>query len=156
MLNKQILIGLLSVGALLVASTAGAASAAKIEREVAKTLEVFAQGRGIWSGLSVEERRAQLRHMAVLLDDLYPTFRLFLFDGRSSFSMPYTIFGPYRAAVYAGGMYLVLNATETVRALTRHFDGLIRAAVVNAHESVDFVSRLAAACAPSRQSDSPA
>ena len=43
MINKQILIGLLSVGALLVSGTAGAASAAKIEREVAKTLEVFGE-----------------------------------------------------------------------------------------------------------------
>ncbi len=121
-----------------------------------QTLEVFAEGRGIWAGLDAGERCRQLEHMARLLDDLYPTFRLFLFDGRSAFSMPYTIFGPYRAAVYAGGMYLVLNATETVRALTRHFDGLIRAAVVNAHESVDFVSRLAASCAASRLRDASA
>ena len=41
MMNKRILIGLASVVALLVAGTAGAASAAKIEREVAKTLTVF-------------------------------------------------------------------------------------------------------------------
>ena len=36
--------------------------------------------------------------MATLLDDLYPTFRLFLYDGRMRYSIPYTIFGPYRAA----------------------------------------------------------
>lgn len=43
MANKRILIGLLSVAALLVAGTASAASAAKIEREVAKTLTVFGE-----------------------------------------------------------------------------------------------------------------
>ena len=37
---------------------------------------------------------------------------------------------------------LVLNATDTVRSFTRHFDGLIRAAEINAHEAVDFVRRL--------------
>ena len=33
-----------------------------------------------------------------------------------------------RAAIYVGDMYLVLNATQPVPALTRHFDNLIRAA----------------------------
>ena len=76
--------------------------------------------------------------MAHLLDDLYPTFRLFLYDGRMRYSVPYTIFGSIRAAIYVGDMYLVLNATQPVRALTRHFDNLIRAADVNAHESAGF------------------
>ena len=39
-------------------------------------------------------------------------------------------------------MYLVLNATAPVRALTRHFDNLIRAAEVNAHESAAFARSL--------------
>ena len=43
MVNKRFLIGMVSVAALLVAGTANAASAAKIDREVAKTLEVFAE-----------------------------------------------------------------------------------------------------------------
>ena len=58
-------------------------------------------------------------HMATLLDDLYPTFRLFLYDGRMRYSIPYTIFGPYRAAIYVGDMYLVLNATQPVQAPDR-------------------------------------
>jgi len=41
-------------------------------------------------------------------------------------------------------MYLVLNATEPIRTLTRHFDQLIRAAEVNAHEASDFARALAA------------
>ncbi len=102
------------------------------------TLEIFARGLGVWSGFPQEARRQQLGHMARLLDDLYPTFRLFLYDGRLRYSMPYTIFGSIRAAIFAGDMYLVLNATQPVRALTRHFDNLIRAAEINAHESAGF------------------
>jgi hypothetical protein len=82
--------------------------------------------------------------MARLLDDLYPSFRLFLYDGRQRYSVPYTIFGQLRAAIYVGDMYLVLNATEPIRTLTRHFDQLIRAAEVNAHEAAAFARALAA------------
>ncbi len=78
------------------------------------TLDIFARGLGVWSGFPESERRAQLNHMAELLDDLYPTFRLFLYDGRLRYSVPYTIFGPYRAAIYVGDMYLVLNATAPI------------------------------------------
>ncbi|MBA3447337.1 MAG: helix-turn-helix transcriptional regulator [Pseudaminobacter sp.] len=107
------------------------------------TLEVFTRGLGVWSGFSESARREQLEHMASLLDDLYPTFRLFLYDGRMRYSVPYTIFGPYRAAIYLGEMYLVLNATAPIRTLTRHFDNLIRAADVNAHEAAEFARNLA-------------
>lgn len=106
------------------------------------TLEIFARGLGVWDGFPDEARREQLEHMATLLDDLYPTFRLFLYDGRMRYSVPYTIFGPYRAAIYAGDMYIVLNATQPVRALTRHFDDLIRAAEINAHEAAAFARNL--------------
>src|SRR5690606_38714870 len=107
-----------------------------------QTLELFARGLGRWEGLPRDIRAAQLEHMAALIDDLYPSFRLYLFDWRRRLSAPYTIFGPRRAAIYMGGMYLVLNARQTIVTLTRHFDGLIRAAVVNAHETADFVRRL--------------
>jgi transcriptional regulator with XRE-family HTH domain len=99
------------------------------------TLDVFARGLGVWGDFPPEARAEQLAHMARLLDDLYPTFRLYLYDGRMRYSVPYTIFGSIRAAIYVGDMYLVLNATTPVRALTRHFDNLIRSAVINAHES---------------------
>lgn len=108
------------------------------------TLDIFAQGLGVWSGLDVAARRRQLEHMAGLLDDLYPSFRLYLYDGRQRYSVPYTVFGSIRAAIYAGDMYLVLNAPEPVRRLTRHFDNLIRAARVNAHETAAYARGLAA------------
>jgi transcriptional regulator with XRE-family HTH domain len=107
------------------------------------TLEIFARGNGVWSGLPAHTRRRQLEHMARLLEDLYPSFRLYLYDGRARYSIPYTIFGQIRAAIYVGEMYLVLNATEPVRTMTRHFDNLIRAAVVNAHEAAAHARMLA-------------
>lgn len=107
------------------------------------TLEIFAQGLGVWARFPASERRQQLRHMADLLDDLYPTFRLFLYDGRQRYSVPYTIFGSQRAAIYVGDMYLVLNAPSPIAMLTRHFDNLIRAAEVHAHEAAGFARGLA-------------
>ncbi len=107
------------------------------------TLDIFARGLGVWSGFPAKQRREQLNHMATLLDDLYPTFRLFLYDGRARYSVPYTIFGPYRAAIYVGDMYLVLNANDPIRTLTRHFDNLIRAADVNAHQAAAYARQLA-------------
>jgi transcriptional regulator with XRE-family HTH domain len=106
------------------------------------TLEIFAEGRGIWSGAPAALRRRQLAHMADLIDELYPAFRLYLYDGRVRYSIPYTIFGSIRAAIYVGDMYLVLNATQPIRTLTRHFDNLIRAAEVNAHEVAAFARGL--------------
>ncbi|RUW66838.1 transcriptional regulator, partial [Mesorhizobium sp. M4B.F.Ca.ET.049.02.1.2] len=107
------------------------------------TLEIFARGLGVWDRFPEADRRQQLLHMATLLDDLYPTFRLYLYDGRMRYSIPYTIFGPYRAAIYVGDMYLVLNAPQPIRTLTSHFDNLIRAADINAHEAASFAQRLA-------------
>jgi hypothetical protein len=77
-----------------------------------------------------------------LLDELYPTLRWFFFDGLERYSVPLTIFGPQRAAVYVGDMYLVFNSTEHIRVLTRHFDGLIRAATVQPNEAVRVVGKL--------------
>lgn len=106
-------------------------------------LEIFARGNGVWSGLADAARREQLAHMARLVDDLYPSFRLYLYDGRQRYSIPYTIFGQIRAAIYVGEMYLVLNAVTPVRTLTRHFDNLIRAAEINAHEAAGYCRELA-------------
>ena len=69
---------------------------------------------------------------------------LFLYDQRRTYSIPYTVFGPQRAAIFVGEMYLVLNATEHIRSLTRHFDNLIRHAVVSANESAAYLATLKA------------
>lgn len=107
-----------------------------------QTLEQFAAGAGIWSGLSKAARQAQLAHMSALVEELYPSFRLFLFDGRERFSIPYTIFGSTRVAIFAGQMYLVLSNAETIRTMQRQFEGLIRHTRVHAHEAADFVRGL--------------
>ena len=107
-----------------------------------QSVEDFAHGQGVWKKLSVDSRAAQLNAMTVLLDELYPTFRWFLFDGLQRYSVPLTIFGPRRAAVYIGNMYFVFNSTEHIRVLTRHFDDLIRAAVVQPPEVIEFLEGL--------------
>ena len=80
--------------------------------------------------------------MIKLVEELYPTLRWFLYDGLKRYSVPVTIFGPQRAAVYVGQMYLVFNTTEHIRVLTRHFDGLIRAAVVQPPDVPAFLRSL--------------
>ncbi|MBZ8133992.1 helix-turn-helix domain-containing protein [Afifella sp. IM 167] len=105
-------------------------------------LELLAEGRGVWRDLDRRSRAMQLTYMADLLDELYPTFRLFLYDQMQNYSIPYTVFGSQRAAIFVGEMYLVLNATEHIRALTKHFDNLIRQAVVNAHQAADHIRGL--------------
>jgi transcriptional regulator with XRE-family HTH domain len=105
-------------------------------------LRAFAAGSDVWTGLSGSARARQLTHMADLLVELYPTFRLFLYDGLTAFSAPYTLFGPLRAALYMGDQYLVINTAEHIRALTNHFDNLIRRAIVNPSECAEFVRTL--------------
>ena len=68
--------------------------------------------------------------MIALTEELYPTFRWFLFDGSARYAAPVTVFGSKRAALYLGGLYLVLTSAEQVRALSRHFDGVVRDATV--------------------------
>lgn len=95
-----------------------------------QTVESLARGEGLWQGLSAAARKEQLLHMMKLSEELYPTFRWFMFDGLSRFSAPLTIFGPLRVVIYLGQMYLVLNSREHIKVITTHFDDLIRSAVV--------------------------
>lgn len=107
-----------------------------------QTLDQLAAGRDQFSGLTQSARREQLDHIGKLLDELYPSFRLYLYDAKVRYSAPYTVFGSTRAAVYMGGLYLVLNAIEPVRTLSRHFDGLVRAASIHAHECAEHIRSL--------------
>lgn len=124
-------------------------------------VEGFARGEGIWRALSPEIRQAQLDQMIERVDELYPTFRWFLYDGRQRFAAPVTIFGVQRAALYIGHIFVVLNAPEQVRALVRNFDDLIRSAVVQPPDVPEFLRRLRAevvdaAASPSRDLQQPA
>ncbi|MBI3672254.1 MAG: helix-turn-helix transcriptional regulator [Rhizobiales bacterium] len=121
------------------------ARAAASEIEVCSTrqsVEALARGEGLWRHLPLRERRRQLEHMAGLVENLYPAYRWFLFDGRERFAAPYTVFGQARAAVYMGGFYFVFTSTEHIRQLTQHFDDLIRHAVVQPNETAGFIRRL--------------
>lgn len=95
-----------------------------------QTLTGFARGEGIWRDLGAGARRAQLERMVRLVDELYPTFRWFLYDGLRHFSVPVTLFGSQRAVVYVGNLYFVFNTTEYIHVLTSHFDGLVKQARV--------------------------
>ncbi len=102
-------------------------------------LEGFARGEGIWRGLEAAERLAQLEQAAGLVEELYPAYRWFLFDNRERFSVPYTVFGPMRAALYVGDMYFVFTSTEHIRELSRHFDNLIRNARIQPNETGNYI-----------------
>ena len=107
-----------------------------------QALASFARGEGMWSRLGVEARREQLDRMITLVDELYPTFRWFLFDGSRRYAAPVTVFGPKRAALYLGQLYLVLTSAEHVRTLSRHFDSLIRDADVQPTSMGNHLARL--------------
>lgn len=107
-----------------------------------QALEAFARGEGFWAGLDAPTRAEQLTQMSQLCDELYPSLRIYLFDALTHFSAPYTIFGRQRVAVYVGQMYLVFTTTPHIRVLTRHFDELVRAAVVQAADAATFLADL--------------
>lgn len=95
-------------------------------------LSSFARAEGYYEGLSTELRRAQLTRFRDLHEQLYPSLRLHLFDQRQLFSAPVTIFGPLLAVIYLGSNYLAFRDRERVAAMTTHFDGLVRAAAIDA------------------------
>ncbi len=107
-----------------------------------QALATFARGEGAWSRLGVAARREQLDQMIRLVDELYPTFRWYLFDGSRRYAAPVTVFGPLRAALYLGQLYLVLTSAEHVRTLSRHFDQLIRNAEVQPTSMRTHLTRL--------------
>lgn len=105
-------------------------------------LQAFAEGAGYWQGLPLQTRKKQLEYMAGLSEELYPTLRWYLYDGLTDFAAPVTIFGPKRAALYTGNMYMVFTTTDHVRAMTRRFDGLIRRAVVQANDISGHIQKI--------------
>lgn len=107
-----------------------------------QALDDFAAGAGIWHDLAPDLRLAQLEQILRLHEELYPSMRIYLFDGRKVYSAPLTIFGPLRASLYLGQSFFVFNTTEHIRTLTRHFDQLIRDAVVQSHALPDYVQGL--------------
>ncbi|MGH6854040.1 MAG: helix-turn-helix domain-containing protein [Aestuariivirga sp.] len=107
-----------------------------------QAVESFARGEGLWRQLPMRERRRQLEHMATAVDELYPSYRWFLYDGRERYAAPYTVFGQKRAAIYMGSLYFVFTSTGHIRQMTQHFDDLIRQARVQPNETGDFIRKL--------------
>lgn len=107
-----------------------------------QTLELFARGAGVWRGLAAPDRAEQLQHIGATLEELYPAFRLYLFDGRQRFAPPMTVFGYNRAAIYAGETYLLVRSKPLVQDLARGFDQHIRQAEIHAHEAARWVRGL--------------
>ncbi len=99
-----------------------------------QTLEALAWGEDIWRTVPLRDRRQQIEQIIALCDELYPRFRLFLYDRQHLYSAPLTVFGPLRAAIYLGQTYFVFQSTEHIRALTRHFDQIVRGACVQPTE----------------------
>lgn len=88
----------------------------------------FAEGSGYYAGLPATARREQIDWFLGVHDQLYPTLRLFLYDARRVYSAPITVFGPKLAAIYLGRYYVAFRDRDRVRAVTRHFDWLVREA----------------------------
>jgi transcriptional regulator with XRE-family HTH domain len=112
-----------------------------------QTLQDLSQGTGLWRNVDPGLRRRQLAHMAATCAEVYPTLRLHLYDGRTTFAAPFTVFGRIRAAVYLGEAYLVVTSAEQVGALSRLFDNLVRRAITGPERVQDMLYLLADATA---------
>lgn len=106
-------------------------------------LSAFAAGQDIWEGLPRSDRLDQLEQLADIYRAAYPGLRVYLFDLRTLYSAPFTVFGPKRAVLFLGPSYLVLNGSDHIRHFARRFDDLIRHAVVQPHEIDGVLRRLA-------------
>lgn len=95
-----------------------------------QTLELLAARAGTWRGTDAQNVRRQIAHMAELCDVHYPSLRLHLFDGRTTFCAPYTVFGRMRASIYIGQAYISVTGAAEVRYFTQKFDQLVRDATV--------------------------
>jgi transcriptional regulator with XRE-family HTH domain len=97
-------------------------------------LEMMARGEERWTGLPLGIRRAQIAHMSRIYAASYPSLRVYLYDLREVYSVPFTVFGSKRAVVYLGPSYFVLNGPDHIRMFSRRFDDLIRHAAVQPHD----------------------
>jgi len=110
-------------------------------------LDGFANGEGIWSDLPLVDRREQLQRMIDLNNELYPGFRWYLYDGKQTYSISLTIFGPLRVSLFLGKLYIIVNNIDHIRRITDRFDDLIRKAVVHPHEIRNYLKNLLRKCA---------
>ncbi|WP_224815546.1 helix-turn-helix domain-containing protein [Hasllibacter sp. MH4015] len=105
-------------------------------------IDSFARGEGYYKGLAAADRIEQLDWMIEVYDRLYPGLRIFLFDARAVYSSPVTVFGPMMAVIYMGRHYIAFRDRDRVRAVTQHFDWLVREATVSARDIPDYLRGL--------------
>ena len=103
-------------------------------------VDSFVAGQWQWRGLSAKVRRHQLEVMAEALDRFYPAARLFAFDLRERYSVPFSVYGHSRVAIYVGQRYLAFTAPRYIQLMARHFDDLVRAATVQGHEAAGWIA----------------
>lgn len=107
---------------------------ADMDMEIAmpvQTMENLASQSGLWRGADAWECHDQIRHMAAICDARFPALRLHLYDGKTDFSAPFTVFGRQRVALYIGDAYLVLTSRAEIDAFVQRFDRLVRNALVS-------------------------
>ena len=120
-------------------------SKAQSDYEIALPLHdlyAFSRAERYYHNCPRDIRIKQLKHLKALVQQLYPSLRLSLFDARRIYSAPITIFGPLLAAIYLGQKYLVFRDRERISALTQHFDGLIREAHIGSRGLPHFIQTL--------------
>jgi transcriptional regulator with XRE-family HTH domain len=105
-------------------------------------MESLARGEGYWRGLPEKARKEQIEHIAGRCHDLYPSLRLYLYDTKIVFSAPLTIFGPLLAVVYIGRQYMIFRENRQIRALTDHFDHLVREADTDARSAAAVIEAM--------------
>ena len=107
-------------------------------------LQTLLQGTGYWEGLSTADRIEQAEHLVRTCRENYPSLRVYLCDNKKVYSAPITVFGHLLAVVYVGRYYLVFREKQQVRALTQHFDYLVRAADTDARSVAAHIEELIA------------
>jgi len=103
-------------------------------------VESLAKGEGYWRGLPEAARIEQIQFMSTRCKELYPSLRVYLYDSKVVFSAPFTVFGSLLVAVYVGRYYLVFRENRQVRAMTDHFDQLVRNAQIDARSAADYIA----------------
>lgn len=105
-------------------------------------LNSFAKGEDAWSGLSPADRKKQLIFMQSKIDKLYPTYKVYLYDDLTYFSVPFTIFGRQTAAVWSGNGYLIFRNDAYVRIFVKLFNRILKSADFYPHEFTGYLEKL--------------
>lgn len=109
-------------------------------------IQAFANGDYLWREIPAALRQKQIRYMVEHYETLYPTFRWFCIDARQNYlaKYPVTIFGQKHACLYLGATFLSTSDAGTISELTRQFDGLIKIAVMQPLQTLQFLKDLIA------------